>query len=140
MQSFIGTKMILAKPMSRQEYNDYRGWKLPENEEGSDAGYLVEYPDGVSNHSGHRGYISWSPKSQFEMAYIDLGDVQKYPSHEQRVIGELAQLQQKLRGLVTFFKDDRFMKLPFKIRDLMQEQGRVMTRYSFILEARIAGF
>lgn len=26
----IGTKLILASAMTRQEYNDYRGWELPD--------------------------------------------------------------------------------------------------------------
>ena len=140
MKNYVGTKMILAKPMTRAEYNEYRGWALPENEDGNDEGYLVEYPEGISNHAEHRGYISWGPKSQFDMAYIGLGNLQKFPSHEQRVFGELAQLEQRLSALQKFSKDDRFLKLPYKIRDLMQEQCRVMTRLGFILEERIAGF
>ena len=67
---FYGTKKIAAEPMTRQEYNDYRGWKLPSDEDGSDAGYLVEYLDGgTSNHPDHKGYISWSPAPQFDAAY-----------------------------------------------------------------------
>lgn len=140
LKHYVGTKIVLAKPMTRQEYNDYRGWKLPENENGNDAGYLVEYPEGISNHAEHRGYISWSPAGQFDMAYIELGNLQKHPSHEQRVFGELAQLGQRLSALQKFSKDDRFLKLPFKVRDLMLEQCRVMTRYLFILEERVNGF
>lgn len=56
--------------MSRIEYNTYRGWELPADENGADAGYLVEYLDGgQSNHPGHAGYISWSPKDVFERSY-----------------------------------------------------------------------
>jgi len=67
-----GTKQILATPMTRQEYNDYRGWQLPVDENGADEGYLVEYTDGGrSNHPHHIGYISWSPKDVFENAYQD---------------------------------------------------------------------
>jgi len=29
MERFIGVKEIKALKMTRQEYNDYRGWKLP---------------------------------------------------------------------------------------------------------------
>ena len=140
MQNYVGTKMILAMPMSRQEYNEYRGWEVPKDERGNDAGYLVEYTDGVSNHPEHRGYISWSPKGQFDMAYLNLGQMQGYAPHEQRVIGELAQLEQRLSALQKFTKDDRFLKLHFKTRELMQDQLRVMTRLAFILEERIAGF
>nr|WP_320141643.1 DUF2829 domain-containing protein [uncultured Cohaesibacter sp.] len=62
--------------MTRQEYNDYRGWKLPEDEDGTDEGLLVEYIDGgKSNHPDHEGYISWSPKEQFEKAYQPTGSM-----------------------------------------------------------------
>ncbi|MAC32235.1 MAG: hypothetical protein CME38_01355 [Haliea sp.] len=70
MQKYIGTKLIQARPMSRQAYNDYRGWELPDDEDGADEGYLVEYLDGgQANHPGHEGYISWSPAGVFERAY-----------------------------------------------------------------------
>lgn len=62
MKSYIGTKMIEAKPMDRGEYNKYRGWQIPEGENPADEGYLVRYQD---------GYESWSPKKQFEEAYRD---------------------------------------------------------------------
>ena len=70
MNTFIGTKVILAKPMTRQEYNDYRGWTLPADEDGHDAGMLVEYVDGgKANDPRHEGYISWSPMDVFHRAY-----------------------------------------------------------------------
>lgn len=70
MQRYIGTKIITAVPMNRADYNTYRGWELPSNENGADDGYLVEYTDGGKpNDLRHAGYISWSPKEQFEKAY-----------------------------------------------------------------------
>ena len=70
MQLHIGTKQVTAQPMTRQAYNDYRGWTLPADEDGTDEGYLVEYLDGGKpNHPAHAGYISWSPKAQFDAAY-----------------------------------------------------------------------
>ncbi len=70
MKMFIGTKMVLARPMGRGEYNIYRGWQIPLDENPADEGFLVEYVDGgASNHPGHAGYISWSPKDVFERAY-----------------------------------------------------------------------
>lgn len=70
MEKFIGTKVVKAKPMTRQEYNDLRNWTLPEDENGADEGYLVEYVDGgKANHPDFNGYISWSPKDVFERAY-----------------------------------------------------------------------
>lgn len=60
MKTYIRTKIIEAKPMTRGDYNIFRGWQIPENENQEDEGYLVKYPD---------GYISWSPKEVFEEAY-----------------------------------------------------------------------
>ena len=70
MVAFIGTKLIQASPMTRGEYNTYRGWSAPEGEDQSVAGYLVEYLDGgTGNHPDHTGYISWSPADVFEKSY-----------------------------------------------------------------------
>jgi hypothetical protein len=70
MNQYIGTKRVLARPMNRQSYNDYRGWTLPENENGADEGMLVEYLDGgQANDPRHKGYISWSPLDVFNRAY-----------------------------------------------------------------------
>jgi hypothetical protein len=60
MKQYIGTKIIMAKPMTRGEYNIYRGWTIPENENPADEGYLVKYSD---------NYESWSPKEAFDEAY-----------------------------------------------------------------------
>ena len=69
-QRYIGTKMILAVAMTRLAYNELRGWKLPEDENGDDEGFLVEYLDGgKANVPGYSGYVSWSPKDVFERAY-----------------------------------------------------------------------
>ena len=62
MKKYAGTKMVEARPMDRGEYNRYRGWTIPEDENPADEGYLVKYSD---------GYESWSPKKQFEEAYRD---------------------------------------------------------------------
>lgn len=60
MKQYIGTKIIKAEAMTRGEYNIKRGWKIPANENPEEEGFIVEYSD---------GYISWSPKKQFEEAY-----------------------------------------------------------------------
>lgn len=67
---YIGVKLINAKPMTRLEYNQFRGWILPEDENGDDEGFLVEYIDGgKANTAEYAGYVSWSPKDVFERAY-----------------------------------------------------------------------
>jgi hypothetical protein len=70
MKRYIGTKLINAKPMTRQAYNDFRGWTLPSDENGADEGYLVEYVDGGKGNTDHyAGYVSWSPADVFDRAY-----------------------------------------------------------------------
>ena len=70
MKRYIGTKLINAKPMTRQAYNDFRGWTLPADENGADEGYLVEYVDGGKGNTDHYvGYVSWSPADVFDRAY-----------------------------------------------------------------------
>lgn len=81
MQKYIGVKSINAKPMTRLEYNQFRGWTLPPDENGNDEGFLVEYVDGgQANTAEFHGYVSWSPKDVFEKAYrpiknLDFGTV-----------------------------------------------------------------
>lgn len=70
MGVYIGTKLINARVMTRLQYNQLRGWEVPNDENPSDEGYLVEYIDGgKANHPDFAGYISWSPKDVFERAY-----------------------------------------------------------------------
>lgn len=70
MKQYLGSKLISARPMTRGEYNTYRGWQCPADENPVDEGFLVEYHDGgKSNHPGHAGYISWSPADVFARAY-----------------------------------------------------------------------
>lgn len=58
--AYIGTKRVTATPMNRLAYNEHRGWKLPEDENGADDGFLVQYDN---------GYITWSPRDVFEESY-----------------------------------------------------------------------
>lgn len=59
MKQYVGTKVVMAEPMTITEAQKVLGRELnPETIE--EDGYLVEYKD---------GYKSWSPKSVFEEAY-----------------------------------------------------------------------
>lgn len=70
---YVGTKYLTAWPMTRGEYNKYRNWTMPEDEDPNDAGYLVEYDKGgQANHPDHEGYISWSPQVVFEESYAPI--------------------------------------------------------------------
>ena len=73
MSLFIGTKVINAVPMNRADYNTFRDWDLPDDENGEDFGYLVEYLDGGKpNIVEYSGYVSWSPLEVFDNAYKSL--------------------------------------------------------------------
>lgn len=76
MVAYIGTKSILATPMSRGEYCEYRGWNIPEGEDPNEPVYLVEYTDGGKpNDERHAGYITMSPKEVFDNAYRQNGSL-----------------------------------------------------------------
>lgn len=69
MKKYIGTKQIEAEPMTRGEYAKYSGRNsilIEKGESKSDEGYLVKYND---------GYVSWSPKQQFDEAYRECNDM-----------------------------------------------------------------
>lgn len=69
-KTYLGTKVISAVPMNRLDYNVFRGWELPKDENGEDEGYIVMYADGGKpNVPGFSGYISWSPQDVFEKSY-----------------------------------------------------------------------
>ncbi len=60
MKKYIGVKEIMAVEMNLGDYNKYKGWTIPDNEDPAKLGYIVKYKD---------GYESWSPKEIFEEAY-----------------------------------------------------------------------
>lgn len=69
---YLGVKIITAVAMNRQDYNDYRGWIVPPDENPEDEGYLVEYEPTeppTPNTEDRLGYVSWSPKDVFDEAY-----------------------------------------------------------------------
>ena len=69
MTQFKCNTVVIAEPKTRAEYNTLRGWDLPTNENGDDAGYLVEFPKLASNVEGYDGYIQWLPEQHFALLY-----------------------------------------------------------------------
>lgn len=74
MDKFISMGIVSAQQMTRGEYNTLRGWELPANEDGLDAGFLV-VDNSVSerNVDGYDGYVNWLPLSVFRRRYERLG-------------------------------------------------------------------
>ena len=62
---YIGTKIIAAEPMNENRWLDSQG-KLTVGKEDR-PGYRVRYRD---------GYVSWSPKEEFELAYREISDAE----------------------------------------------------------------
>ena len=50
--------------MTRGDYNTYRGWQIPTDENPADEGYHVKHAD---------GHESWSPKEDFENTFLEKG-------------------------------------------------------------------
>lgn len=144
MQRYIGSKILFAMAMCRGDFVAYR---YPDQQPNPDAGdladegYLVEYTDGgAPNHPAHEGYISWSPKAQFDAAYLPIGDVDGYQPHQVRVIAEKAQLDDKIAKLDAFTKTPAFKSLTALDDELLTTQLSCMREYSSILARRIHGF
>lgn len=71
VKKYIGCRMFEVEPMTRGDYNAYRGWSVPADENPLDEGYLTKDPD---------GHVSWLPKNTFEKAYMKLEDNPELPS------------------------------------------------------------
>ena len=92
MKTYIGTKVIMAEPMTMTEAQKVLGREIkPATVE--EDGYLVEYKD---------GYKSWSPKSVFDEAY------KPFESFMDRLHIEYNELNDKLGKLNTALQKDDF--------------------------------
>ncbi len=138
MKKFIGTKQIEAEPMTRGEYNQYHGWIIPANENPEDEGYLVKYND---------GYISWSPKKQFEESYSTIGEnplydtalLMKSNDFRERFQAEYIQLKIRYNGLKAMLEKYKAGTLSFQPKcsyELLFTQLVYMKNYMKVLEER----
>lgn len=132
MKTYVSRKTVKAKPMTRQEYNDFRGWDLPKDEDGNDKGYLVEYSDGGKPNTPHyAGYVSWSPAEQFENA----SQIAETP--QDRVIGEREEVMERLEKLTAFLAKGRPSFISKDEWDSLFDQRIAMTEYHDILTYRM---
>jgi len=60
--------------------------------------------------------------------------------HEQRVVEEKAQLDERLGKLFAFFQTEKFTGLSEAERSRLRNQARFMDGYAAVLEERIAAF
>ena len=62
MKLYINCRFVEAKPITRGNYNEIKGWNLPENENPDDEGYFVM----------DKWHSSWIPKEIFEANVLEL--------------------------------------------------------------------
>ena len=138
MQKYIGVKKVEAEPMTRGDYNSFKGWTIPDNENPNDEGYLVKYSD---------DYISWSPKKQFEEAYREVGVNPLHDtalpmiseSYKERFIAEYVQLvvrYKKLSAMLLKWDLDKLDFEPTCPKGIYNFQVKAMGDYIACLEIR----
>ena len=138
MQKYIGVKQVEAKTITRGDYNDYRGWTVPANENPNDEGYMVKYAD---------DYVSWSPKETFEKSYHIVGVrplndsalLMVSTDYKDRFKAEYIQLKTRLKGLKTMlhnWDNEQLSFIPSCPRSTYDLQVEAMTKYLAVLEAR----
>lgn len=79
-------KQVHYLPMNWEDYNKFRGWQVPDDENPRDEGYLVVYAKGTEDE-----YISWSPKDVFNSGYAPIGEIQNSAdfAHIEKMVSEL---------------------------------------------------
>lgn len=138
MKKYIGIKQVEAKTITRGDYNDYRGWTVPANENPNDEGYMVKYAD---------DYVSWSPKETFEKSYHIVGVrplndsalLMVSTNYKERFLAEYIQLKTRLKGLKTMlhnWDNEQLSFIPSCPRSTYDLQVEAMTKYLAVLEAR----
>lgn len=134
MVAFAGTSLVYASTMTRQEYNDYRGWQLPENEDGSDVGYVFEDRKGQKNTDELGGYVQWLPKGEF------LRKFSAAETPQDRVRLEHRELKERRDKLIEFLQKGQPAFIDDKNWTLLKEQCDAMNWYYTILGSRIELF
>ena len=138
LKKYVGVKLIEAKPMTRCDYNKYRGWTIPEDENPNDEGYLVKYSD---------DYVSWSPKGVFDEAYREY-EANELPQtalgmisddYKERFKAEYQQVKiryDKLDEMTVCYEAGTLPFTPSCSLELLKEQKKHMGNYIRCLKIR----
>lgn len=135
MVAFAGTSLVHAATMTRQEYNDYRGWQVPEGENGCDVGYILEDRAGRKNTEELDGFVQWLPEDEFLRKFK-----QSPKNHIERMQSEKHELDVKLTALKAFLAKLGTDQAPLLTDDQvykLESQAEAMELYSTILGSRI---
>ena len=138
MIEYIGTEIVKAEPMTLGDYNDYRGWNIPEDEDPEREGYLVEQPN---------GYVSWSPKEIFEEYYVGTetnklaitAKGMNSKDFKDRFKAEYKQLVIRAQGLSNMLEKMKNGTLEFTPKcsyEILNRQLEYMKDYKGVLEER----
>ena len=138
MQKYIGVERFEAKPMTFGDYNIYRGWQIPADENPAAEGYFVKYYDGCE---------TWIPKKNFEEACAMednsplLATVfnMKSSDYKKRFEAEYRQLKIRYDGLKKMCEKWDAGELDFTPtcpRGIYDKQMAAMADYLRVLEVR----
>lgn len=124
MKKYIGTKVIMAEPMTIVEAQKVLGREIKPVTKEAD-GYLVEYKD---------GYKSWSPKSVFDEAY------KLAETFLDRMKLEFESEVDKFQKGDTFIRSEKFNELPIIAKVLLYAQNKTQKMYCALVENRIDAY
>lgn len=126
MKKYIGTKTVMAEPMTMGEAYEkelLKAGRVPSEFEKKDKGYLVEYEDGCQ---------SWSPAGVFEKAY----NIAETPIDRMHI--EHTEESERYQKGANFIKSQTFSKLNYLARTLLSAQNETQREYLYLLQDRIA--
>lgn len=115
------------QPMTRLEYNQFRGWILPEGEDPNDPGYLMNFGS----------HTAWWPADVVDKTFVALPPA---PPHQQRVHAEYGQLLNRQEKLGKFLKTDLFSTLVPAEQVRLGKQYNLQKQLLEVLSQRIAEF
>ena len=113
--------------MTRLEYIQFRGWTLPENEDGEDKGYFVNFGF----------HAAWWPADVVDKNTVALPPA---PPHQQRVHVEALELRERVQKLKAFIGSDPFTSLVPDEQLLLTRQYSLQCQLLQVLDGRIANF
>lgn len=122
MKKYLGTKLVTAKPMTREEAEANLGkFYWPGD---PDDGYFVCHEN---------GFRAWVPKERFEKTYKPADNTLE------RMKIERDDLQKRLTSLTSALMQEGFQeKVGSKLYYLMQEQRNAMEIYAEVLSKQIS--
>lgn len=126
-KAYRASYSVRALPMTRVEYNDFRGQIVPHQENPQDEGFLVVREDQPSNVYGVDGYVSWLPEDVFNDTY------QQTNTYVDRLIIEHDELEERLGKLKDFLPN-----ADEATREVLSRQAVAMEGYLSILKERLS--